>query len=1333
MATKLEVNASTEASVAAFARLASAINNAATTFLSLTQKIEKGNETNKEFTGGFDKLLKSVGNTDPIQKTVVAFNALLNVIPKVTAAEKALMLGRDQGAAKHIAALNETRIAYDGLLNPIRRVTDAEKALAAARREADLAAIASRNRSSNYSKNSGPGVSFNNLGLPSPVINESAKALSAARNQNTLIKPSVIYESAVAFDALMTPIRKVTQAERDLAAASIATEKALAATRREASLSRSTHVQETAVAFNNLGIAIPKVTAAERELIEARRANALIKPAGGPEVMVGFNNLGVAIKKVSAEQRQLNETVKQQSLAKASADVARYANGLTAINSVFQGVISGFRILSNVATVLGAGLQLIVSSLLGQLDKLQGFNAIISLTTNTADEAAKSYNFLRSTADKLGIQFDNVARDFAKLTASLPKTTEGLETAQRAFLGISLAARTMHATGPDTNLMFYAITQIASKGVVSMEELRRQLGEKLPGTMNIAARAVNTSVEAITKAVSNGTVDSTKFLKAFSDELIRTFTDSAAKAGTSVSAALARLTNVWVDFSKAVLDNGGADAIANTLDALRDKLTDPYVVTRFAELIKYLANKLTEFISKLTTEDIRNGFDTFTRFCELATTAIGKLISGLTWVINNGASAGAVIGAIGGALAGASAGLALNGPLGALIGAGVGAAMGAGAGAYVGNKLTPTTGEKLNRQQQDTKAEEVSSKQFKDDDNFRFNALKPMLKNFKGLDPFAGLGNLYKSDKLNPATLVDLNKILTGKEYKTDAARNEAVKMYSKSNQVLGPNTTQLSDVLTTSGKSGKGKQNSEQISLDASYNKAIGLNPNFDKEMRNYIQLNNQGKLSAEQFADAKARLIAEQPAFSKAAKAESEEQKRYNKDLNTNMDLAFKLVETKEQITKQLEKEHDLAGLTANDLEVESKLIDIRNKLEQNGAGEEYAAARSEAYRTSIIDAMQLKEVTQAQNTILDATVDKYRQLINVQKGIDKSLAEPKSGLTPQAANDYTIKSDPGFKGSTSWIDAQKRSVEEYYAYIDLLRNKNRIDDESANLAKGKASVQLQQDITAAYIVAAEARLQAGSTNWADVALDSIGRVALGFTTLTAGTSAQLGQFFQSFTDGFANSIGRAVVFSENLGDALRNVAREGIATLISSLAKLGVQWLVNAAVGQSIAASSAAASVGIAAASGAATALAWAPAAALVSLATLGANAAPASAAIIGTNALSQGIAFSALAGFENGGYTGGNGRKNVAGVVHGQEFVVNASATARNREMLEAINAGATVTAGNGGSSGPITVQSPAVNQRIINIIDPSMVKDYLNSDEGEQVIVNVVRRNKSAVS
>lgn len=52
--------------------------------------------------------------------------------------------------------------------------------------------------------------------------------------------------------------------------------------------------------------------------------------------------------------------------------------------------------------------------------------------------------------------------------------------------------------------------------------------------------------------------------------------------------------------------------------------------------------------------------------------------------------------------------------------------------------------------------------------------------------------------------------------------------------------------------------------------------------------------------------------------------------------------------------------------------------------------------------------------------------------------------------------------------------------------------------------------------------------------------------------------------------------------------------------------------------------------------------------------------------------ESLANAAMSGFETGGYTGDGGTKEVAGVVHGQEYVLNAQATRANRDVLEWAN-------------------------------------------------------------
>ena len=57
----------------------------------------------------------------------------------------------------------------------------------------------------------------------------------------------------------------------------------------------------------------------------------------------------------------------------------------------------------------------------------------------------------------------------------------------------------------------------------------------------------------------------------------------------------------------------------------------------------------------------------------------------------------------------------------------------------------------------------------------------------------------------------------------------------------------------------------------------------------------------------------------------------------------------------------------------------------------------------------------------------------------------------------------------------------------------------------------------------------------------------------------------------------------------------------------------------------------------------------------------------------------IAATTFGGYKTGGFTGNGGTSDVAGVVHGQEFVVNAEATSKNRGLLESMNSGKSVAA------------------------------------------------------
>ncbi|MCJ9707538.1 tape measure protein [Bordetella hinzii] len=124
---------------------------------------------------------------------------------------------------------------------------------------------------------------------------------------------------------------------------------------------------------------------------------------------------------------------------------------------------------------------------------------------------------------------------------------------------------------------------------------------------------------------------------------------------------------------------------------------------------------------------------------------------------------------------------------------------------------------------------------------------------------------------------------------------------------------------------------------------------------------------------------------------------------------------------------------------------------------------------------------------------------------------------------------------------------------------------------------------------------------------------------------------------------------------------------------------------------------------------------------------------------------GALISSFFGFASGGYVTGPGTSTSdsipARLSHG-EYVVNARAVGRlGVSFLDAINglsAGPRIQGGRlAFAAGGLVPEAPAQsatnqNIRIVNVIDPAMAADYLNSSAGERTVMNLIQRNAASV-
>jgi tape measure domain-containing protein len=323
------------------------------------------------------------------------------------------------------------------------------------------------------------------------------------------------------------------------------------------------------------------------------------------------------------------------------ADTAKFSSGLSqaqrnmnssaaAINRGIAGIeVSFSRLKSTLAGVAG-GLSLarLASEIVDAGLKFDRLNTRLQFSAGSATAAAQQYQYLLGFANKLGLSFDATADAFASFAAAAKGTSIEGDQTRVIFEAVAKAATALKLSADDTSGVFLALSQIISKGTVQAEELRGQLGERLPGAFQIAARAMGVTTAQLGKMLQSGQVIASDFLPKFAAEMEKSFGKAAEDASDTAVAAINRLENSWGQLlrtlSNSKLIEAGATGLASFLDTL--KALDEWSVKIGVEprlerlnstikdledanrdLANNLSNQDSEFVSRVRAEmDINN-------------------------------------------------------------------------------------------------------------------------------------------------------------------------------------------------------------------------------------------------------------------------------------------------------------------------------------------------------------------------------------------------------------------------------------------------------------------------------------------------------------------------------------------------------------------------------------------------------------------------------------------------------------------------------------------------------------------------------------------------------
>ena len=332
-----------------------------------------------------------------------------------------------------------------------------------------------------------------------------------------------------------------------------------------------------------------------------------------------------------------------------------------------------------------------------ELTKFQAFISALSVSVGTVAEARVQYAGLMEMSNRLGVSVNSLSHNYAQMSAAAVGTSLTQDKLNKTFESFSVASRVLHLSTADTRLMFYALTQMVSKGKVSMEELRRQLGEKLPGAMSIAARSVGATMDQFESAVRKGTVDSAKFLPIFADEVVKTFGGSLPIAVRAFDAQVNILTNSIQALVIRLYDLGVADSFVKVIQQLVRIVSDKAIGDALGKAIKGLADKFTQFLETITPEKVRQYIDGFSHALSAFGNVIITILPAVIALAENLGKIAAAWVVIKGVQIGASIGNTVAGKKGAVIGGVIGGLGGLGAVAYGANKLDEASNKPINR------------------------------------------------------------------------------------------------------------------------------------------------------------------------------------------------------------------------------------------------------------------------------------------------------------------------------------------------------------------------------------------------------------------------------------------------------------------------------------------------------------------------------------------------------------------------------------------------------------------------------------------------------------
>ena len=273
-----------------------------------------------------------------------------------------------------------------------------------------------------------------------------------------------------------------------------------------------------------------------------------------------------------------------------------FKKGTNQIKAGFQAMQAQILTFAAALGAGGIGLSNLVTKFIEVAKSTNRVTTALKNVSGTMAVFAGNKRILLDLEKKYGLEINALTGNYAKFTAAASISGMSMQEQRKIFESLSRAATAFGMSADDSNGVFLALSQMMSKGKISSEELRLQMGERLPIALQAMAKAAGTSVAGLDRLMKEGKLLSAEVLPKFADALNEMIPNVDTD---NLETSLNRLQNVFTKLVNETDIQGKYKGLIDWLTGYVKKATDniqsviTYVVAAIAVLVtSRLVNKL---------------------------------------------------------------------------------------------------------------------------------------------------------------------------------------------------------------------------------------------------------------------------------------------------------------------------------------------------------------------------------------------------------------------------------------------------------------------------------------------------------------------------------------------------------------------------------------------------------------------------------------------------------------------------------------------------------------------------------------------------------------------